>query len=114
MVVDAHRARQEDLDLAAQGGGDQAVQERVVDGGVGAEQELALGAAAGDEIELAGKDLARSMAVARARSRPRASARFHGLGAKSVRWSAIVSEIRTRMASQLTSEGLWGAPCAPR
>jgi hypothetical protein len=46
MVVVAHRAREQYVDLAAQRGGDQAVPERVGGRRVGAEQELALGAAA--------------------------------------------------------------------
>jgi len=47
MVVIAHRTRQQDVDLGAQRGSDQTVEEGVVGRGVGSEQELALSAAAG-------------------------------------------------------------------
>ena len=62
MIVVAHRARQEHVDLAAQRGGDQAVQERVVGRRVRSQQELALAATAGDQVELTWKDLAREHA----------------------------------------------------
>ena len=64
MVVIVHRTRQRDVDLGAQRGSDQAVEEGVV-GGVGSEQELALSAAAGDQVELALKHLSGDHAVAR-------------------------------------------------
>src|SRR5262245_17823830 len=57
MVVVTHRARQEHVDLTAQGGVDQAVEEGVDGGHIGAQQELTLAAAAGDQVALARKDL---------------------------------------------------------
>jgi hypothetical protein len=65
MVVIAHCTRQQDVDLGAQRGGDQTVEEGVVGRGVGAEQELALSAAAGDQVELAWKHLSGEHALAR-------------------------------------------------
>jgi hypothetical protein len=54
-----HGAGQEDLDLAAQCGFDQAVRERVVGLPIRSQQVLPLGASAGDHVELAREDLAR-------------------------------------------------------
>jgi hypothetical protein len=62
MVVVAHGARQQHMDLAPQRRMDQAVEERVVGRGVRAEQELALRAAASDQVELTRKHLAREHA----------------------------------------------------
>jgi hypothetical protein len=92
----AHRAGQQDVDLAAQRGGDQAVQEGVVGRGVRAEQELALGAAAGDQVELTRKHLPREHAMARNQDLGQSIAtRSRAVGAAGVRWSAIVSGWRT-------------------
>src|SRR6188474_3242636 len=54
VVVVAHRARQDHVDVAAHGGVDEAVEERVVGRVVWPQQELALGAATRDQVELAG------------------------------------------------------------
>jgi hypothetical protein len=62
VVVVAHRAWQHHVDLAAQGRVDQAVQERIVGRWVGAQQELPLGAATRDQIELARYDFPREHA----------------------------------------------------
>jgi hypothetical protein len=58
VIVITHRARQHDVDLAAQRGVDQAVQEAIVGRLVRAQQELALRAATRDQVELTRKDLA--------------------------------------------------------
>lgn len=60
MIVVAHRAWQQHFDLATQRGMDEAVQDRVVGRRVGAQQKLALHAAAGDQVELSRKHLART------------------------------------------------------
>jgi hypothetical protein len=96
MVV-AHRARQQHVDLAAQRGDDQAVEERVVGRRVRAQQELALGAAAGDQVELTRKHLAREHALARYQDlgQPIAT-RSPAVGAEIVRVPDSMSEWRTR------------------
>jgi hypothetical protein len=62
VVVVAHRARQHHVDLAAHGRVAQAVQERIVGRWVGAQQELPLGAATRDQVELARQDFTREHA----------------------------------------------------
>jgi hypothetical protein len=62
VVVVAHRARKQHVDLAPQCGMDQAVEECIVGRGIRAEQELALRAPAGDQVELTWKHLAREHA----------------------------------------------------
>src|SRR5687767_4487798 len=57
MVVIRHGARKQYRDRAPLGGFDEAVGERVVGLGIGPEQELALRAAARDQVEVPGKDL---------------------------------------------------------
>ena len=57
MIVIAECARQHHLDLAAPRSLDQTVRERVVRVGVGPQQELALRAAASDQVELTGEHL---------------------------------------------------------
>ena len=57
VIVIAHRARQHDVNLAAQCGVDQAIQERVVGGLVRSQQELALRTTTGDQVELTRKHL---------------------------------------------------------
>ena len=59
MIMIAERARQHHLDLAPLRSLDQAVRERVVRLGVGPQQELALRAATGDQVELTGEHLPR-------------------------------------------------------
>lgn len=95
--IDPDRTRQQDVDLGAQRGHDQTVENGVVGRGVGAEQELALGAATGDQVELARKHLSGEHAVARNQDLGRSIAtRSRAVGVARVRWPAIVSEIRTR------------------
>jgi hypothetical protein len=57
MIVITEGARQHHLDLAPLRSLDQTVRERVVSFGVGPQQELALRAATGDQVELTGKHL---------------------------------------------------------
>jgi hypothetical protein len=59
MLVIAERAGQHHLDLAPLRGLDQTVRERIVRFGVGSQQELSLGAATGDQVELTGEHLPR-------------------------------------------------------
>jgi hypothetical protein len=97
VVVIAHRARQQDVDLGAQRGGDQTVEEGVVGRGVGAEQELALGAAAGDQVELARKHRSGKHALAPDQDLGLSIAtRSRAVWVARVRWPAIASEIRTK------------------
>src|SRR5438270_5983645 len=64
VVVVGHGTRQEDVDLAALRGLDQAIGERVVGLGIGSEQELTLRTPAGDHVELTREDLTRQHAAA--------------------------------------------------
>jgi hypothetical protein len=58
-VVVGHGTRQDDVDVEAQCGLGQAIDEGVVGVGIWAQQELPLGAAARDHVEAAGDHLAR-------------------------------------------------------
>jgi hypothetical protein len=96
VVVVAHHAGQEHVDVTPQGGVDQAVQEGIVGRRVGAEQELPLRAPAGDQIELAGQHLTRKHVVAS--SKDSAKHRRHDprqLVNTAVRQPASVSGYRT-------------------
>ena len=83
-------------DLAPQGRMDQAVEECIVGRRVRAEQELALSAAAGDQVELARKHLAREHAPGDQQAACQCSVmRSPAVRGTSVRWPATASETRT-------------------
>jgi hypothetical protein len=111
--VVAHRARQQHVDLAALCGSDQAVQESVVGDRVRTQQELAVAAATGDQVELTRKHLAREHGLAVIKIFASGRRRdFAQLMAISVRWLDIVSETRTaRRRHELGTPLVRRAPC---
>ena len=101
MIVIAERAWQHHLDLAPLRSLDQTVRERVVRVGVGPQQELALRAATGGQVELTGEHLPGTdipAGVSRSRSPPQDHAKL----------APCASECRTRVSGVSESRTITG------